>query len=98
MKWSGNAVFNPSHDGAWAAGTVIHAGDHEEPIKIAISLEHAMVHSWSLFGAGISPGNEPVTNKGGLCFGLLHFREALSKPMDDFSLAVANEQESDRDS
>ena len=45
---------------------------------------HAMVHSWNLFGATILPGNESVTNKGGLCFGLLHFRAAISTGVDDF--------------
>jgi hypothetical protein len=32
----------------------------------------------------ILPGNDAVTSKGGICFGLLHFRDALSKASDDF--------------
>jgi hypothetical protein len=46
---------------------------------------HFLVHSWSLPKAAIKPGNDPIVkNKGVLCFGLLHFRDALSGASEDF--------------
>ena len=46
---------------------------------------HCLVHSWSLPKAAITSGSDPiVTNNGVLCFGLLQFRDALSRASEDF--------------
>lgn len=46
---------------------------------------HAMVHSWNLFGAAISPGvDSPKKVGGALSFGLLNFFQALKKSVGDF--------------
>ncbi len=54
---------------------------------------NAMVHSWNLFEAAIKPGNDPVTRaKGVLCFGLLHFRQAISKAVNDYLKKLKTDQ------
>jgi hypothetical protein len=46
---------------------------------------NAMIHSWNLFKAYISPGNEPITRASGTFgFGLLTFRNALYAGMNDY--------------
>lgn len=54
---------------------------------------HAMIHSWNLFEAAILPGNEPVTMENGvLCFGLLDFRDAISKGAEDYLTKLETDQ------
>jgi len=46
---------------------------------------HIMVHRWNLFRAALLPGNDPIIEQNGvLCFGLLHFRDALRAAVEDF--------------
>jgi hypothetical protein len=53
-------------------------GDFHPHAKAMLHLyRHAMIHSWNLFKASISPGHEPITNKGGISFGLLTLFDAL---------------------
>ncbi len=53
---------------------------------------HTMVHSWNLFEAAVLPGNDPVTvSNGRLCFGLLHFRKALSEAVESYFKKLATD-------
>jgi hypothetical protein len=53
--------------------------------KLLILYRHNMVHLWNLFRAALLPGNEPIVEKDGvLCFGLMHFRDALHAAVVDF--------------
>jgi hypothetical protein len=53
---------------------------------------HALVHSWNLFEVAITPGNEAISNDGGIVsFGLLSFFEALKQATEDFLERVARE-------
>lgn len=45
---------------------------------------HAMVHSWNLFGASISPEYEPIANKGTISFGLMTLFSALISGTESF--------------
>ena len=46
---------------------------------------HATVHSWNLFKVAITPGNDDVSETGGvISFGLLNFFEALKCGTEDF--------------
>jgi hypothetical protein len=61
--------------------------------KLLKLYRHAMVHSWNLFQASILPGNEPVKVENGvLCFGLLNFRDALWRAVDDYLAALSINQ------
>jgi hypothetical protein len=61
------------------------ASYHVQADELLRLYRHAMVHSWNLFEAAILPGNDPVTiDNGVLCFGLIDFRDAISKGMDDY--------------
>ena len=61
-------------------------GEYHPHAKAVLHLyRHAMVHSWNLFEAAITPGAEAVTsNNGVLCFGLLHLSEAVRTGMNDY--------------
>lgn len=54
--------------------------------RLLILYRHIMVHRWHLFRAALAPGNDPPTTdqKGVLCLGLLHFRDALRVAVEDF--------------
>lgn len=46
---------------------------------------NSSVHSWNLFGAGILPGNEQMTEDSGvLTFGLINFFDALKQAVGNF--------------
>lgn len=47
---------------------------------------NCMIHQWNLFEAAILPGNQAITTtaSGTLCFGLLHFHEALKEAVADY--------------
>jgi hypothetical protein len=58
---------------------------HPHATNLLRLYRHAMIHSWNLFEAAILPGNDPVTKDNGLlCFGLLHFRDTISKGVEDY--------------
>jgi|ERR1051326_1459305 hypothetical protein len=60
---------------------------HPHGAAILKLYRHAMVHSWNLFGGAILPGDDPVAYDAAnevLSFGLLNFREALSKGLNDY--------------
>jgi hypothetical protein len=58
---------------------------HPHASKILYLYRHAMIHSWNLFEAAILPGNDSIANNHGvLCFGLLHFRNAIFKGVEDY--------------
>ena len=53
-----------------------------------------MVHSWNLFGVGILPGDENISNDGGvLFFGLLNFNAALKTAFGQYKDALAADAE-----
>ena len=52
---------------------------------LLVLYRHIMAHRWNLFRAALLPGNEPIHEQDGiLCFGLLHFRDALRTAAEDF--------------
>jgi hypothetical protein len=53
--------------------------------ELLILYRHIMAHRWNLFRAALLPGNDPIRDENGtLCFGLLHFRDALRLAAENF--------------
>lgn len=64
-----------------------HFPDEYRPFanELVILYRHIMAHHWNLFRAALLPGNDPIRQENGiLCFGLLHFRDALRIAVKDF--------------
>jgi hypothetical protein len=58
---------------------------HPHARSLLLLYRHAMVHSWNLFEASISPGHEKITKtNGGISFGLLTFFEGLTQATENF--------------
>jgi hypothetical protein len=58
---------------------------HPHAERLLILYRHIMVHRWNLFRAALLPGNDPIAEQNGvLCFGLLHFRDALRGAVEGF--------------
>jgi hypothetical protein len=53
---------------------------------------HAMIHSWNLFEAAITPGNEGIVAHGNaVSFGLLNFFEAFMHATENFLEQLAGD-------
>lgn len=57
---------------------------HPHAAQLRKLYRNAMIHSWNLFEASISPGREPITNNGAISFGLMTFFDALVQGTQDF--------------
>jgi len=64
-----------------------HFPDNYRPFADAVLnlYRHALIHSWNLFEAALTPGNEPISEDGGvISYGLLNFFDALKHGTEDF--------------
>jgi hypothetical protein len=68
-------------------------GEYRQFANAVLKLyRHALVHSWNLFEAAITPGDEGISAEGGvISFGLLNFFDALKQGTEHFLEQLAHD-------